>query len=203
MNALELWYPLDRWYVFQKFGECHPSVCEFYKNVLGLNGHNGLDCMASHGQIVRAAHDGVVTFAGEDGSAGLGIVIRTHDKRKYGLDGAYFKTIYWHLKKGGIRIKAGDSVRVGDIIGECNSTGVSTGDHLHFGLKPMYQGEQDWEWWNAEQNNGYKGAIDPQPYFNGYFAKDAQTILDKYNAILSLLQRMIAALKAKQATPNP
>jgi hypothetical protein len=45
------------------------------------------------------------------------------------------------------------------------NTGQSTGDHLHFGRKPTYKGEQDWEWWNAEQENGYKGSIDPDSYF--------------------------------------
>ena len=196
MPRLELWYPLDNWFVTQGFGQCNYGVCDFYKSI-GLKGHNGMDCAASHGQIVRAAHDGVVTFAGEDGSSGVGVVIRTHDKRQYGLDGAYFKTIYWHLKKDGVKVKVGQSVKVGDVIALADNTGHSTGDHLHFGLKPVYKGEQDWEWWNVAQENGYKGAIDPQQYFNGFFAKDARTVTQTYNDIIKLLQQVVGLLSVK------
>jgi hypothetical protein len=36
-------------------------------------------------------------------------------------------------------------------------------------LKPVYQGEQPWQWDNVEQENGYRGAVDPAPYFVGQF----------------------------------
>ena len=170
---LQLYYPVLPWTTFQGFGECHPSVCDIYKNQLGLLGHNGIDARAVHGQVVRAAHDGEVTFAGEDGSAGLGVVIRTTEKLEYGNETAYYKTIYWHLKKGSIKVTPGQRVKVGDVIAEADNTGLSTGDHLHFGLKPVYQGEKPWEWWNSEQNNGYKGAIDPAPFLIGKYAEDA------------------------------
>src|SRR3990167_8922419 len=133
MKPLELFFPLDSWFVGQGFGQCHPAVCDFYKS-LGLKGHNGLDVRAAVGDIVRAAHDGIVSFAGEDQTSGYTISIRTHDKRKYGLDGAYFKTIYCHLSKGSFRVTAGQSVKVGDIIALAGMTGKTTGPHLHFGL---------------------------------------------------------------------
>lgn len=155
----------------QKFGECYPSVCSFYQQI-GLKGHNGIDSGAYHGQPVYAAHDGEVVFAGEDGSAGLGVVIRTTQQFDYKDGQAYYKTIYWHLKKGGIRVTAGQKVRTGEVIALADNTGFSTGDHLHFGLKPVYAGENDWTWWNSEQENGYKGAIDPAPHFTGLFAVD-------------------------------
>lgn len=172
---LKLFYPTKQWSVFQKFGECHPSVCAIYRG-LGLNGHNGIDAFAKHGQIVRAAHDGTVTFAGEDDSAGYGVVVRTNEKFEYNTTTAYYKTIYWHLQKDGIQVKAGQKVKTGDVLGLADNTGLSTGDHLHFGLKPVYKGETDWQWTNAEQNNGYKGAIDPEPFFTGTHAEDAYII---------------------------
>lgn len=195
MEKLELFYPIRPWFVSQKFGDCHPAVCDFYKNVLKMRGHNGLDVRASRGQKVYAAHDGVVTFAGEDGSAGYGVVIRTLDKREYGIDGAYFKTIYWHLLANGISVRAGQNVKVGDVIGLADSTGVSSGDHLHFGLKPMKPGEQDWQWFNLEQTNGYMGAIDPFSYFNDVYADEAQTLLSRLSQLILLLQRMVDSLR--------
>lgn len=74
------------------------------------------------------------------------------------------KTIFWHLKKGTLKVTASQKVKTGDLIAEADNTGMSTGSHLHFGLKPVYQGENAWDWTNADQNNGYKGAIDPAPY---------------------------------------
>lgn len=162
---LRLGYPVDPVHFSQHFGVCSGESCEIYKG-LGLAGHNGIDFKAVHGQLIYAAHDGVVTFTGEDSSAGYGVVIRTHERFDYNNKSAYFKTIYWHIMTTGTRVKAGQSVKRGDIIALADNTGLSTGDHLHFGLKPVYAGERTWEWYNVEQNNGFKGAIDPTSYFD-------------------------------------
>lgn len=184
---LTLYYPMKPYRPGGKFGVCPPGkVCEYYRNVLGLKGHNGIDVPCDTGTPVYASHDGTVTFAGEDGSAGMGVVIRTHEKFDYEKGQAYFKTIYWHLKKDGIKVKAGQKVKAGDLIALANNTGFSTGSHLHFGLKPVYKGEKDWEWWNAEQDNGYKGAIDPDPYFVGYYGNlPAWHFIEMYAAKLA------------------
>lgn len=181
MNKLELWYPLDNWAVSQPFGVANPM---YKANGIPLDVHNGIDAFCPTGTPVRAAHNGICTFAGEDGSAGVGIVIRTHDEREYKDSKAFFKTIYWHLRPGTLRVAGGDKVRVGDIIAESDNTGLSTGPHLHFGLKPVQQGEQEWEWFNLEQNNGTLGAIDPATYFNGYPAKQGAGLY----RIIELLQ---------------
>lgn len=144
---------------------------EAYYSKIGLKGHNGYDFYTVDGQEVYATHDGVITYAGEDGSGGLTIVIRTKDKYEYGAGEVYFKTIYCHLQKGSFKVVANQEVKCGDLIACADNTGWSTGTHLHFGLKPVYQGEQDWQWMNLEQTNGYAGAIDPTPYFDGTFAK--------------------------------
>src|SRR3990167_3154140 len=118
MAKLQLFYPIKPFVVIQGFGE-NP---EYYsKNIPGLKAHNGIDCVASNGQMVRAAHDGLVTFAGEDGKGGWGVVIRTLDEREYKDGSAYFKTIFWHLLPT-IPVKAGQEVKVGDLIGFADNT---------------------------------------------------------------------------------
>lgn len=149
-------------HINQHFGE---NLNHFYKE-LGLTGHNGMDFQALDGETILASHDGVVTFAGEDGSGGLGVVIRTKDQFDYKDGQSFYKTIYWHIQKGSFMVHASDEVKAGQPIAKADNTGMSTGTHLHWGLKPVYQGEQDWQWYNLEQNNGYNGAIDPEPYLD-------------------------------------
>lgn len=158
---------------------------------LGLKGHNGMDFYALDGFPIYAAHDGEVTFCGEDGSAGLGVVIRTLEPKEYGENKVYFKSIYWHIKKGSFKVKAGDIVKAGHLIALADNTGLSTGAHLHFGLKPVLKGETDWSWYNIEQNNGYMGAIDPMPYFNKYFASDAQKVQSILQSIIDILNSIL------------
>jgi len=92
--------------------------------ILGYNKmHKGVDFAAPTGTPIFAAGNGVVEFAGKNGSYGNYIRIRH--------DGTY-KTAYAHLngfKKG---IYGGVRVKQGDVIGFVGSTGRSTGPHLHY-----------------------------------------------------------------------
>lgn len=185
---LSLYNPLKRCFITQGFGkDTAPEMLATYQSI-GLKGHNGLDYYAEDGTPVYATHDGRVTFAGYDGGGGLGVVIRTNEEYEHGDGVAYFKTIYWHLKKDSLLVTGGQEVKRGQQIGEADNTGMSTGSHLHFGLKPIAKGENDWTWFNTEQNNGMLGAIDPSPYFvkfqneikigdRGYDVRDLQDFL--------------------------
>ena len=188
---LELWYPVKDLLVTQGF--CENRV-PYYKQ-MGLLGHNGIDMLARTGQPVRAAHDGEVTFAGEDGQAGLGVVLRTLEQFDYKGQLVYFKSIYWHLDKGSIKVVPGQKVKVGDILGGADTTGLATSCHLHFGIKPILQGEQAWLWDNVAQSNGYHGAIDPSPYFNGFFAEDSAQVNSKLSALIALLKQALALFR--------
>jgi hypothetical protein len=167
----KLKYPISPWTPSQGFGK---NDVPLYKQ-LGLLGHNGIDVPCKDGTTIYAAHDGVVTFTGEDGSGGLGVVIRTTQDYEWGNDFAYFKSIYWHIKKGSFKVKPSDQVLCGTPIAEADNTGASTASHLHFGIKPIWPGENDWEYLNLAQKNGYAGAVDPQPYFTGEYAHITST----------------------------
>lgn len=198
MSKFELWYPLKNpFYITQLFGE---NKAPFYRE-LGMLGHNGVDFRAYDGQSIRAAHEGIVTFTGEDGSGGLGVVVRTEQQYEYNGQEVYFKSIYWHFKPNSFKVKAGDRVKVGDILALADNTGMSRGTHLHFGLKPVLKGEEDWAWFNFEQNNGYFGAIDPNPYWNKYFAEDNVFILNTMSALIVLLNKL-KELLLKQRSLN-
>jgi murein DD-endopeptidase MepM/ murein hydrolase activator NlpD len=185
----QLWYPVKPLNFNQKFGNIDPV----YTN-MGLAGHNGIDFMALHGQPVYASHDGTC-YPEIDGTGGNGVVIRTDETFDYNGEQVHWKTIYWHLMKADAVVKTGQKVKAGDLIGYADNTGTSTGDHLHFGLKPQAWNEESWSWYNPAQNNGYLGAIDPMPYFNGYFAQDKNLVISSYQKLLGLYQQLLSAIK--------
>lgn len=163
----ELYYPVKPFIVTQKFGET--AFLEYYKaNGVIFDGHNGIDLATPYSAEVYAAHDGVVEVQ-VDVNQGHGVVLTSSSLYEYKGENVYFKTIYWHLIDN-IPVKTGQRVKAGDLIGYADSTGLSTGNHLHFGLKPMKKGKSGF--YNVEQTNGTHGAIDPAPYLNGKFAID-------------------------------
>ena len=91
--------------------------------VLGRIGfHYGVDYAAKSGTPVYAAGDGVVTYVGGRGTYGNYVQIR-HDHT--------YSTAYAHLN-GFAKIKKGQRIKKGTLIGYVGSTGISTGPHLHF-----------------------------------------------------------------------
>lgn len=87
------------------------------------NPHTGTDIAAPEGTPVMAAGDGKVILSGKDYFYTGNMVIIDH--------GLGLQTIYAHLKEA--KVKAGDEVKQGDIIGLVGKTGRATGAHLHWG----------------------------------------------------------------------
>ncbi len=83
--------------------------------------HTGLDISTDHGQPVYATANGTVQSAGAAGAYGNMVTI----DHGFGLT-----TRYAHLQA--FKVRAGDAVRRGDVIGLVGSTGRSTGDHVHY-----------------------------------------------------------------------
>ncbi len=85
--------------------------------------HHGTDFGAKRGTPILAAAEGKVIFSGRMG--GYGNVIKIQHKDNY-------ITLYAHQSR--LKVKKGEFVTQGQIIGYVGSTGRSTGPHLHFGL---------------------------------------------------------------------
>lgn len=176
---IDLIYPVDLDFYSQGFG-ANPG---FYADPKygGIKGHNGLDFFAQHGTPVYATHDGIAEYQ-VDPAGGCGVVIMSHDKS--------FKTIYWHLANDSkylspILNNNFSKVETGDIIGYADNTGASTGDHLHFGLKLCLNGE------TIDKQNGFLGAVNPEPYLNGFLPRDFLKLKNK----VSILQKLIELWK--------
>ena len=85
--------------------------------------HRGVDFAAPTGTPIMAAGNGIVEFAGWNGSYGRYVRIRHH--------GTY-KTAYAHLARINKKIRVGAHINQGEIIGTVGSSGRSTGPHLHY-----------------------------------------------------------------------
>lgn len=86
--------------------------------------HNGLDMAAPGGSPILAAYNGTVVAASYSSTMGNYIMI-DHGDNLY--------TIYMHASK--LYVSQGAEVKKGDKIAAVGTTGRSTGNHLHFGVR--------------------------------------------------------------------
>jgi murein DD-endopeptidase MepM/ murein hydrolase activator NlpD len=83
--------------------------------------HNGIDIAANWGSPIRAARGGRVSFAGSYLGYGRMVVID---------HGGGMRTRYAHASS--LRVKTGEMVNAGKVIGGVGCTGFCLGTHLHF-----------------------------------------------------------------------
>lgn len=215
---LQLFHPLKQLMISQNFGEnnccikingtgniiprttptCPAGFISVYQ-YFGMKGHNGLDFPAKSWEPVYATLEGIVNEISTEPSRGLGV--GTISEQKYETEdtfrinpvcipGSNIKVRYWHL--AGVNVKIGDKVKVGDLIGWADNTGYSTGNHLHFEIKPVKDGN------NILQDNGFFGAIDPLPYMQNLSAFEKQDIFAKIWLQLADIASQIQDLLLKQ-----
>lgn len=118
-TELDFQYPLDEIVeVSSGFGwRRHP--------ILGTEKmHNGIDLPGPIGTNIHAIESGVVTLAENFGGCGISVSIQ-HSQG--------FSSLYCHNSQ--VLVKKGQTVQKGQLIAKMGSTGMSTGSHLHLGLK--------------------------------------------------------------------
>ena len=92
--------------------------------------HQGVDFDPGRGTSIHAVADGVVIESSSDGGLGQHVVI------EHSINGQKVQTIYGHMIFGSQTVTVGQIIARGTIIGLVGSTGASTGDHLHFEVRP-------------------------------------------------------------------
>ena len=168
----------------QGFGvdKTKPNMLSFYKS-LGLKAHNGIDWLAKDGEKIYwpLSKRGQVIGLTTDSSGGLGAIILMED------NGKYYKFIFWHLKS--FACSVGNILETGWLIGYADNTGMSTGTHLHFGMK-----ECDKNGNTLNYLNEYKGAIDPTFYLKAPYVADYMRLLEAKVKILTLMVETLKKL---------
>ena len=86
--------------------------------------HTGIDIPAPAGSRIIAAADGYVRLAGWNGGFGISVIID---------HGNGYSTLYAHNSRN--RVSVGQRVNRGDHIADVGTTGISTGNHLHFEIR--------------------------------------------------------------------
>lgn len=95
--------------------------------------HDGLDIVGIDSKEVHSTVNGTVHYAGwenaADHSQGFGQYVCVK-----GTDGRYY--YYGHLSE--IKVRAGQAVRITDVLGIEGSTGRSTGSHCHYCVRLQF-----------------------------------------------------------------
>jgi len=86
--------------------------------------HTGQDIAAPHGAPIRAAHGGVVLYAGWKTAYGNTVIVDI---------GNSMTVLYGHASR--LSVRAGQTVSSGELLGNVGSTGFSKGPHLHFEVR--------------------------------------------------------------------
>ncbi len=151
--SANLQYPQDRLYLF--WPTDYPTVLQHFGvnaeiySQYGLPGHEGIDIRAPHQTNVYACAPGEVYRVDKVGTQ------HNYGKHVRIQHAGGYRTVYAHLDR--VLVEAGDQVTAKQVIGRADSTGNSTGTHLHLSLKK--------DGATAAGETQYPGdMIDPTPY---------------------------------------
>ncbi len=148
-------------------------VTSDYKTRGDRSSHNGMDMIGKNKSIdnIIAIDDGVVITSTYSTTAGYYVEIRHKNN---------YISRYLHMKKDSLKVKKGDNVQAGQLLGVMGNTGNSHGAHLHFAVY-----------------NEKRVPQDPLPYLLGELNLEA----NYFQEFVSLVQ---TALKAKvDGIPGP
>ncbi len=197
-----------RYLLAQKVGGvCPPSSVDFYTRILGMLGHNGIDAGTFYGEPVYYQFQWD-TFAknehDRDGGVGVDLIskepiLECNEPNCHQTHHVKLRT--WHHVKSLVYDNQQFPQNTFIKIALSDSTGVSTGNHVHFWYK----------WCDASGgglhgNNGYYGCIKPNAViydnqFIGNIVKkpaDPLTLLDALRKLVLQLQKLVNNAKVAQ-----
>lgn len=124
----------------------YPTVKRVTSGFIGNRNHHGIDFAEPGYHEIKAVAAGKVSRSYLSTSYGE-VVFIVHS-----IYGTTYESVYAHMRTGSRRVRVGDKVKQGQVIGIMGNTGRSTGQHLHFEL---HKGR-----WNINKTN----AVNPLNY---------------------------------------
>ena len=146
--------------------------------------HQGIDIARQPNSNVEvmASADGVVSRVGELGTYGIIVMV------KHSINGKTFETNYAHLKS--FKVKKGQKVKQGEVIGIMGNTGSSTAPHLHF---EIHEGL-----WKTGQPN----AVNPEKYIKFYSKKELSVMKEEIKALNNKIKELEATVNKLNTQPQ-
>lgn len=195
--------------ITQWFGENPQLYARF-----DLKGHNGVDIVRPHGEMMYAIENGTVVEA-KDSPDGFGRHIRIISDAK-DEEGRYKEWTYGHCSK--LLVKQNDKVTAGQGVALMGNTGFVVsgntpfwknnpyaGTHLHLGLRYVKRPSRGgWSYEGStirisviDYDNGYKGAVDPIPVLwecedipeATAWKESAHVVISLLNTVLNLIKK--------------
>ena len=117
-----------------------------------LLAHEGIDMAAPLDTPITSVYGGVVEEVAENSRSGAYVQIK-HTKS----DGTVFHSAYLHQYMNKIKVKVGDTVTAGQVIGAVGNNGWSTGPHLHFEIHDSSDTPVDPDAWMQANKAVYLG----------------------------------------------
>lgn len=159
-----------------------------YTGGLMFNGgkHYGIDFAMPTGTPIKALTDGKISQAGwVNGGGGNQVTLDEPG-------GKWFQW-YMHMKNGGVKVKKGQKVKAGDLLGLSGSTGNSTTPHLHIQRMKGYPSNDTaqsdvLDWLKSLKGGGSKAASKWKPEIKKAAAKMGQKLSgSEMSAIVRLI----------------
>lgn len=187
MSKLSLYYPAKPYRLNQGWGIYNPAYQQF-----GFSRHNGIDIALGSDSKLYAPFDYTVVRIGNQPNGGgnfFGLMSGLYDWP----DGQY-RVLLDMLHCERIDCKEGQVGKAGDYLAIADNTGFSTGPHTH--LQPRRV--KNWNsvsgpalHFDLVDQNDANGSFDPIPYFNGYYAVDAGTVVGLMQKLVVVLQKAV------------
>lgn len=153
--------------ITQIFGVNGDYYKRFAVDGVPLKGHNGVDFGTPVGTKIQAVDEGVVVEKAFDPDGYGNYVKIVH---------SWGESLYAHLSDD--FVERGQVVDQTEIVGLSGNTGISTGPHLHFGLRLTPYNRRD----------GWGGYTDPVPYLQQAQPPKTSDLWKEFGYIVSVLE---------------
>jgi hypothetical protein len=150
-------------------------------NSLGLEAHDGIDFGVNcKDYSVIHGNKCELVYCNIDTSATI-TYIQKSDEWGYGInaisDDGKHRFCWWHFDYINPDLKEFSQIEGGTVLGAAGKTGKGTSCHVHFGV---YE--------NGKEQNRYKGAIDPEPFYENVFILD---FINDLKGKIGIMQKLI------------
>lgn len=201
MQKLFSW-PIYPHILSQQWGVHRPEIYLQF----GFTDHNGQDHALGDAKIYAPCEATVLDVFNQPVGGGNVVSLLTEpiwfdaftcttpDTRQVKFPSGNFRVRIDFLHLDHALVKIGDKVKVGDLIAIGDNTGFSTGSHTHIQWRRVLSDSNNTHGDTNDANNSF----DPTQFYDGVYAKDYQTYIQKAQALIALLKALVGVFSVKK-----